>query len=60
MVGDQDGRLNGERLRKAIPDWKTASIWFCGPSAFGRAIRDDLIAHGLNPNDFHQELFQMR
>lgn len=60
MVGDRDGRLNGERLRKAIPDWKTASIWFCGPSAFGRAIRDDLIAHGLNPNDFHQELFQMR
>ncbi|ENO90004.1 ferredoxin reductase family protein [Thauera linaloolentis] len=60
LVGDGDGRLDGERLRRTVPGWKDASIWFCGPSAFGRALRADLIAHGLAPEAFHQELFEMR
>lgn len=60
LVGDGDGRLDGERLRRTVPDWKDASIWFCGPSAFGRALRADLVAHGLAPAAFHQELFEMR
>jgi predicted ferric reductase len=60
LIGDQDGRLSGERLRATIPEWKEASVWFCGPVAFARALRADLIAHGLAADDFHQELFHMR
>ncbi|WP_454725572.1 MULTISPECIES: ferredoxin reductase family protein [Cupriavidus] len=60
LVDARDGRLNGERLRNAVPDWREASIWFCGPAALGKALRRDLTAHGLNPGNFHQELFQMR
>ena len=60
LVADQNGRLSGERLRKEVPDWQAASVWFCGPTGFGRALRSDLLTHGLKPEDFHQELFQMR
>lgn len=34
---------------------KEASAWFCDPVAFGHALRKNLLAHGLNPADFHQE-----
>ncbi|NML15766.1 ferredoxin reductase family protein [Azohydromonas caseinilytica] len=60
LVDAQDGRLDGPRLRATVPDWREASIWFCGPARFGQALRKDLIAHGLPPRQFHQELFQMR
>ncbi|MNN10723.1 Flavohemoprotein [compost metagenome] len=60
LVSGQDGRLNGERLRQEVADWQQASFWYCGPADFGQALRDDLVAHGLKPKDFHQELFQMR
>ena len=55
-----DGRLSGERLRRMLPDWAQAWLWFCGPVGLGRALRQDLRAHGLAERDFHQELFQMR
>jgi predicted ferric reductase len=42
------------------PSWKNADVWFCGPASFGQSLRDDLIARGLSPQDFHQELFNMR
>lgn len=60
LVGRKDGRLNGERIRAAVPEWRSASIWFCGPPGFGQSLRDDFLAHGLPPERFHQELFQMR
>ena len=60
LVDGKDGRLNGERIRAAAPQWRSASIWFCGPPGFGQALRRDFIAHGLPPEHFHQELFQMR
>lgn len=60
LVDARDGRLSGERLRADVPDWQDASVWFCGPSAFGRALRRDLVAHGLPRARFHQELFEMR
>lgn len=60
LVGNQDGRLNGERIRAVVPAWREASIWFCGPPGFGQALREDFIAHGMPPEHFHQELFQMR
>ncbi|WP_174875348.1 ferredoxin reductase family protein [Vogesella oryzae] len=55
-----DGRLDAERLASAVPQWRDADIWFCGPAAFGRQLRDKLLALGLPASRFHQELFQMR
>ncbi|MDQ2094058.1 ferredoxin reductase family protein [Rhodalgimonas zhirmunskyi] len=60
LVDDRDGFLTGERLRALVPDWKSASVWFCGPAAFGQALQSDLRANGLSPDDFHQEMFNMR
>ncbi|WP_101339529.1 ferric reductase-like transmembrane domain-containing protein [Cereibacter azotoformans] len=60
MIDSRDGRLTGDRIRAAVPDWREASLWFCGPEAFGQAIRKDMLAHGLRAKRFHQELFRMR
>ncbi len=32
----EQGRLTPERIRETVPEWKEASVWFCGPAAFGR------------------------
>ena len=60
LISPRDGRLTGERLRRLLPDWGQAEVWFCGPSAFGKAISQDLASHGLPGPRFHQELFEMR
>lgn len=60
MRDGTDGPLTGARLREMLPDWPSASVWFCGPAGFGQALREDLRANGLRPADFHQELFNMR
>ncbi|HPE71557.1 MAG TPA: ferric reductase-like transmembrane domain-containing protein [Candidatus Competibacter sp.] len=57
---ERDGRLDAERIRKTVPDWRNAELWFCGPSAFGQTLKRDLIAMGLPDACFHQELFEMR
>ena len=55
------GRLNGERIRAEVPDWREASIWFCGPARFGESLRHDFAAQGFPVKEhFHQELFAMR
>ena len=54
------GRLNGDRIRAEVPQWREASIWFCGPAGFGQALRQDFAAQGLPRDRFHQELFAMR
>jgi predicted ferric reductase len=61
LVDRKDGRLTGERIRAAVPDWRQASLWFCGPARFGDALRADFRAGGVDvARNFHQELFQMR
>ena len=60
LVASRDGRLTPERLRQLVPHWRECDIWFCGPLGFARDLRTDLQAHGLAPDDFHQELFDMR
>ena len=60
LVDARDGLLDAGRIRAAVPQWQSASLWFCGPPAFGRALRSDFLARGLPPGDFHQELFEMR
>ena len=57
----RDGRLTGDRIRAAVPGWEEASIWFCGPAGFGKALQQDFAARGLPLEErFHQELFAMR
>lgn len=56
----KDGRLTPERIRSDSPDWKSASIWFCGPAKFGEVMKKDFVQHGLKAENFHQELFEMR
>ena len=57
----RDGLLSGDQIRAAVPDWREASIWFCGPAGFGAALRDDMARQGLPVAErFHQELFSMR
>ncbi|AZO00761.1 ferric reductase [Mesorhizobium sp. M9A.F.Ca.ET.002.03.1.2] len=61
LVDARDGLLTGERIRAAVPEWREASIWFCGPAGFGEALRQDFAAQGLPVTErFHQELFAMR
>ena len=60
LVDAKDGLLSGERIRAAVPDWHSASIWFCGPPRFGEALRQDFARHGFSAADFHQELFELR
>lgn len=47
-------------LLNSVADWRDADIWFCGPTAFGREVRQRLLALGLPAQRFHQELFEMR
>lgn len=57
----KDGRLTGPGIRTAVPDWRQASFWFCGPSAFGQGLRRNFADQGLDVDThFHQELFEMR
>ena len=60
LVDAKDGLLDAERIRAAVPDGRTASIWFCGPPKFGEALCNDFEAHGFDASKFHQELFEMR
>ena len=57
---ERDGRLDAERIRQAVPDWREADVWFCGPAGFGQALKRDLTAMGLPEARFHQELFALR
>ena len=56
----RDGVITGATLRAMVPEWHQASVWFCGPAGFGKAVKRDLVRHGLARGDFHQELFRMR
>ncbi|MDE2444622.1 MAG: ferric reductase-like transmembrane domain-containing protein [Alphaproteobacteria bacterium] len=60
LISPRDGRLTAEKIKKAVPQWKSASIWFCGPTAFGAALKSDFMRAGLAYRDFHQEVFKMR
>lgn len=61
VVDSRRGRLTGERIREVVPEWRDASIWFCGPTGFGAALKRDFATLGFPVNErFHQELFAMR
>ena len=57
---ERDGLLDAQRIAAGVPQWREADVWFCGPAAFGQALRRDLLALGLPADQFHLELFEMR
>jgi predicted ferric reductase len=60
-LDSRDGLLSGDKIREAVPEWREASIWFCGPARFGKTLKQDFAAHGFPVSkQFHQELFAMR
>ncbi len=61
ILASKDGRrLSADMIREEVPGWQESSVWFCGPSAFGASLRNELQAQGLPADHFHQELFEMR
>jgi predicted ferric reductase len=60
ILGRERPLVDGEMIRKAVPDWRDASLWFCGPAAFGASLKQNFAAAGFAGERFHQELFQMR
>ncbi|NLB31398.1 MAG: ferric reductase [Alcaligenaceae bacterium] len=60
VLNDRDPLLTRERICELVPEWRSASIWFCGPAGFGQSLREDFKAQGLASQHFHQELFEMR
>jgi predicted ferric reductase len=61
LVDRRDGFLSGEKIRAAVPAWRDASLWFCGPVALGAMLRGDLSNAGMDVDArFHQELFALR
>ena len=59
-IAGKDPRLTTESICALIPDWKDASVWFCGPAGFGQALRLGFAEKGMPADHFHQELFDMR
>lgn len=60
QFGGKEKRLDCEDICSEVAEWNAASVWFCGPPAFGHSLRHDFRAKGLPAKHFHQELFQMR
>lgn len=61
LIDAIDGFLDGEHIRRSVPNWRDASIWYCGPIGLGNALRRQFAAAGLPLDDrLHQELFEMR
>jgi len=59
-VAAESGRLTASHIMRGVPEWKSADIWFCGPVEFGKQLERDFRAAGVEPRDFHQELFHFR
>lgn len=61
MIDSQHGYLTGDKIRQTVPQWKEASIWFCGPLGFGDALSRDFAQNGFDTDrHFHREFFSMR
>lgn len=60
IVTPKDRLLTQDQISSMVPEWHSASIWFCGPNEFGNSLRKDFLRNGTSEKNFHQELFQMR
>lgn len=60
LVEARDGRLTTQKICETVPDWAASDVWFCGPTGFGEALKQDFKARGLPGVNFHEELFDLR
>jgi len=58
-VESLEGRFASSEIGQQLS--AKASVWFCGPAAWGRGLREVLQGqYGLARQHFHQEIFQFR
>jgi predicted ferric reductase len=55
-----DNPLELRHAMTPVDDHRRASLWFCGPRAFGDALERAWRAAGLRPSRFHREHFVFR
>ncbi len=60
MIAEEDGLLTADRLAAGLGDLSRTLVWFCGPIAFSRSLREGLVSLGLPATAFHTERFSMR
>ena len=60
ITPNMDGRVDINMITRAVPEWKKADVWFCGPAQFGKSINNGFSQLGIDAHSFHQELFEMR
>lgn len=54
------GHLTAEQIQNPQRDWSHTTVWFCGNNAFAKQLFSDMTSLGINKNNIHQELFEMR
>ena len=59
-VSPPEPKLSTDKICSTVPEWQAASYWFCGPSGFGRSLKAEFVAKGVDDRNFHQERFEMR
>ncbi|OLQ84935.1 ferredoxin reductase family protein [Vibrio panuliri] len=52
--------LTIDKIKSQIGSLDNVSVWFCGPTGFGQALKQQLKQHRFNLNHFHHELFNFR
>jgi predicted ferric reductase len=60
FISGKSPALTAQTICKNVPDFIHRTVWFCGASGFGTAIKRGLSKEGLPGRRFHQELFEMR
>ncbi|GIU17951.1 MULTISPECIES: hybrid-cluster NAD(P)-dependent oxidoreductase [unclassified Shewanella] len=53
----QAGRLNAENLARLVPDFKTRTVFVCGPEPYMNAVKALLESLDFDMSQFHQESF---
>jgi len=59
-ISGKDPAVTAQSVRQSVSNMMNTTVWFCGSSGFGEAIRKGLLKEGLSGRRFHQELFEMR
>jgi predicted ferric reductase len=59
-ISGQNPALTARSIYENVPDFLKHTVWFCGSTGFGEAIKRGLLKEGLPSRRFHQELFEMR
>lgn len=59
-ISGKNTAVTAQSIFETVPDFQKYTVWFCGSTGFGEAIKRGLLKKGLPSRRFHQELFEMR